>query len=92
MMKTNMTAFLAGITVASSAGYFKLHKDVRLTGDLLTSSLKQWSEEVTNTTRELDNKVDYLENELRRVRNLSSGTIKADEQLSSKQPSEKKDS
>ncbi|GJQ10001.1 hypothetical protein GpartN1_g1792.t1 [Galdieria partita] len=72
MLRTNFTAFLAGVTVASSAGYVKLQRDVKYAGSVLTSSIEEWSNEVTQTTQELDCKVQFLEKELNRVRGLAS--------------------
>jgi hypothetical protein len=71
MLRSNLTAFLVGVTVASSAGYVKLHRDVKYAGNILTSSIQEWSDEVTQTTKELDSKVFFLEKELNRIRELA---------------------
>jgi hypothetical protein len=51
MLRSNLTAFLVGVTVASSAGYVKLHRDVKYAGNILTSSIQEWSDEVRTLMR-----------------------------------------
>ncbi|EME31150.1 hypothetical protein Gasu2_64680 [Galdieria sulphuraria] len=86
MFRTHFAAFLAGVTVACSVGYVKLHRDLKLAGNMLTSSIEEWSDEVTETTKELDNKVHFLENELNRVRGLASvgNEVHSDSRVQSK--------